>query len=756
MANSAVKTPINYDYGDDFNYTRWTENTVLTLLNVNWNSDYRDVWRASSKDALDDWIDAQPGRLVLNNVSLAKFNRNVRINTPINTAMTHNYLRAVNGTNPVGDSSRNYYYFIVDYVYVNPNTTELVLQLDVWQTFGYDVSFGNCFVERGHIGIANDNAFDNYGRDYLNIPEGLDTGGEYRIVKTARETIMDISGDSQYSVLVCSTVDMTKNPGIPTQPKLYSANGSVVDGIASGASFYIFPTPADFTKFMKAYQTVPWVTQGIISVTIIPNLTRYFPSATWHDVAPDVYIAVKYGGEDVTIDPTIDLPYGQTTDVPINVTVPGGTVEIATPPNFTMYSYPTGRSGKVSTALAPNWRDSLLDLIPAQYRTLKKLLTYPYCVIELTTWTGSPLAIRPEAWADGDATIKEQAVMLPPGQRIAFMPYRYNGDSNTSATTDDDNAEHLDFATTLTGFPAVPVVNNMAISWLASNKNGLAFQFSQADWSQQKALRGAQATSDIAGAEIANTGRQTGIANTANMNAANLSADTQMNNMLLGTAGGAIGMIGAVGVGAGVYGAAEGGSLLAGEVQGMNNAILTQNLAVNQNSARSQSAVSSIQTSGQIRDTNVSLARFAARGDYHNAVAGINAKIQDSKMLQPSTAGQFGGDAMNLAHSNVEVSARWKIIDNSTLKRIGNYWLRYGYAVEQFVQFSTLPSDLQCMSKFTYWKLSETYITSGKIPEQFKQTIRGIFEKGVTVWADPGYIGTTVLSDNTPKDGISY
>jgi hypothetical protein len=58
------------------------------------------------------------------------------------------------------------------------------------------------------------------------------------------------------------------------------------------------------------------------------------------------------------------------------------------------------------------------------------------------------------------------------------------------------------------------------------------------------------------------------------------------------------------------------------------------------------------------------------------------------------------------------------------------------------------------MSKFTYWKLSETYISAANMPESFKQTIRGIFEKGVTVWADPTYIGNTDIADNVPLDGI--
>jgi hypothetical protein len=87
------------------------------------------------------------------------------------------------------------------------------------------------------------------------------------------------------------------------------------------------------------------------------------------------------------------------------------------------------------------------------------------------------------------------------------------------------------------------------------------------------------------------------------------------------------------------------------------------------------------------------------------------------------------------------------------LRRVGMYWLRYGYAIQQW---GTMPPDFHCMTKFTYWKLQETYITRAFMPEGMKQIIRGIFEKGVTVWQDPVYIGNTAITDNAPLDGIVY
>ena len=121
-------------------------------------------------------------------------------------------------------------------------------------------------------------------------------------------------------------------------------------------------------------------------------------------------------------------------------------------------------------------------------------------------------------------------------------------------------------------------------------------------------------------------------------------------------------------------------------------------------------------------------------------------------MIAPTTSGQVGGDAFNLATMGWVITARVKRLNSSALRRIGEYWLRYGYAMNLPIR---MPSNFQCMSNFTYWKLSETYISSSVCPESFKQTIRGIFEKGVTVWNDASKIGSTDYADNTKVGSIT-
>ena len=84
---------------------------------------------------------------------------------------------------------------------------------------------------------------------------------------------------------------------------------------------------------------------------------------------------------------------------------------------------------------------------------------------------------------------------------------------------------------------------------------------------------------------------------------------------------------------------------------------------------------------------------------------------------------------------------------------VGEYFLRYGYAIHEFM---ALPENLNCMENFTYWQCKEVYLNCSKADEGAKETLRGIFEKGVTVWRDATKIGNIDIADNEPLGGVLY
>lgn len=426
-----------------------------------------------------------------------------------------------------------------------------------------------------------------------------------------------------------------------------------------------------------------------------------------------------------------------------------------------------------------NWRNSseILDNIPSRYRHLKKLFTYPYTVIEATTYTGTPIVIKPELWNDPDAIMIERATLIPPGQRIEFSPMLYNTKLNDPDQMDllwplpntddaldgyegqvsDSEGDTWDFVTQIANFPTMSIVNNGAISYLASNTHGIAFQHSSADWTQQRALGMAQGQYDIATGAIQtmrdlsaigqiSVGGQAAI---QNMSAAQ---QAQREMIMSPTAGAASGSV--FGARGGAAGAAAGlaQGINAGWQANIQMGITDAAANMQQNTMKADTAINA-QQGTLMRDTNKNLADWAAKGDYANQVAGINAKVQDAQLIQPTTSGQMGGETINIVNGGFQLSLRFKMIDQATIKRIGDYWLRYGYAIRAAIK---PPASLQVMTKFTYWKMIETYISSSTVPEGMKQGIRGILEKGTTVWSNPNDIGNIDWADNAPLPGVSY
>lgn len=731
MGQGIYGPPNTYPAGLDFDYSVWNPGTRIDLVNVNWDNNYRDTTIFSNRGRLNEYIDAKSGSgITIENMTYAKPGEDIYLGIPYNRVNRYNYLRASNPLMPIdGDIQKDFYYFILDCEYIAPNTTRLRLQLDVWSTYIHDVTIGNCYLERGHAAIANEKSFDSFGRDNLTVPEGFDLGSEYRtIVRRTSEimgaTVTPTNININYDVLVVSTTDLSSDPGTADDPVLKSATGTFFGTLASGADMYVFDDVTGFVAFMNAISTAPWVSQGIISATIIPKLTRYDPDFVYQ-------------------------PLGTPTPV---------SSYLGTPKKHKFF---------------PNWRNSqeILQWIPERYRHLKKFLTFPYMAIQVTTWTATPIILKPESWNDPDAFMMERSVFMPPGQRVEISPRRYNSSGqeienfmnfpenaitrDSYRETGDDSGDYLDISTMIANFPTIPVVNNGQLGYLASNVNGIAYQQQSAGWAQQRALGGAQASYDIqtgamqAAKDMYASGIYADVGNTANTNRT-LAAQAAVNASAQAAAG----------IGTALTPAGAGGSAISGLVNGaasaINAGIQTQanDEALN---VRNTQATQNIQTqnkqAGLTRDTNNDLANWSAKGDYANQIAGINARVADAALIQPTTSGQMGGETMNLANGTAEVSVRWKLIDNASIKIIGDFWLRYGYAVRTFMK---PPANLKVMTKFSYWKFTESYISGAMIPEGHKAVIRGILEKGVTVWNDPNDIGQIDIADNKPIEGYSY
>lgn len=743
---------------NEFSWAQWTPNTELKLCNVTWDSSYRDIVRFVSRETQQTYFEGLAGETCAPG-TMHKPTEPVLVEMPFNQASNWNYLVAYNDY-PELETPRYWYYFIQSVEYVNAHTTRLYLMLDVWQSFQFDITIGSSYIVRGHIGVANENQFKDYGRTYLALPEGLDTGSEMVPKNQIYYNLVGKSGTYNgydYGVFVVSTTDMQSDPGTTESPKLKTASGSSLEGQSNGTSIYYMDADA-FATFMPFVSDYPWVSQGIVSIYMVPRLDDDFIQSSMYRV--DTILGQKVGTG--TSRPTLNV-YGS---------------------NVAMKS--TLRYKDMT--FGSNFRN--LFGIPERYRNLKKLLCYPYCVIECSCLNGTVITYRPEDVQSNDFVLRRTFCLAPNGCRWNFYPVGYNeagaGTIEHPLFGDDglpiDGGEMLNAAFGISNMPTFATVNNGAQLALANSAYTRAYAQQSAEWTYTKAQMGLNQAGELtrlgqgqaATMNALNRGQRNAsaalqqnqnMASSVLQNAYQAGMNNFMRNVNFGTAA-AGGVVSAAGgnlggglqqiVGAGVNAyvgdtqTTMGIDMRDAQTRLANNGI-AQSTGI-ANTYGSAAVAAQNQYAGEVNDINRRYGMMAASGDYRNAIAGINAQVQQMQLTPPTTSGAVGGDPFNLANGIFGVLVRFKTCAPSALAAVGEYMLRYGYFIQRFL---TPPASLMCMTHFTYWQMQECYIR-GTLPEQYRMTIKGMFEQGVTVWASPNDIGVLDWADNDPIPGISY
>lgn len=745
---SANDLPIN------FSYAKWTPNTRFKLCNVPWDMGYRDIvkWDRQSQKEYFDRLDG----IEFTDCTMAKYGLPVRLPVPFAQASQYNYLIATNDYD--FDTPRSWYYFVQTCDYINANTTQLNIQLDVWQSFQHDIQLGNAYVERGHVGVANENAWKDWGKTYLDLPEGLDTGKCTVLTNELWKPLMNVAERdgvkyTSYGLIIVSTTDLEADTGTKDNPVVNTATGSAFESQLNGTSMYYLDTPADIVTFFTEGMNAPWVTQGICGIYAVPHL----PQALLDGQPKKTELfghSASFAGNCWELRKRNDNSNARYTDI----------------------------------ISLKNFRDAFT--LPERYKYLKKFLTAPYAYIECSCLNGTVITYEPEQIPSADLIIRETWNYAPPSPRLNFYARGYHaGNLGDRQPLPDgkglpiDTGEMLNASFGITNFPTFMSVNNGSALALANSAYTRQYAQQSADWGYQKTQMGinnAYAQAQV-GTQYASEQNRLGTANrnammainnqsaqmSSDLTLKNLSFNNRMNqintvgsgaanaigSLATGNVGGAVGAIAGTAIGAWANQQSYDNSVSSNS-QALSNTFATNAATTSQANAYSlaQTNLSNQQTM-QLADMNKQLAQATAQGDYENTIAGINAQVQQTQTVPPTTSGALGGDAFNLANGLIGVMVRFRQIPPAAMQAIGEVWLRYGYYVQRFMR---LPANLMAMSNFTYWKLHELYVRSSTCPEEYRLTVKGIFESGVTVWTDPEKIGVTDYADNTPLAGISY
>lgn len=144
----------------------------------------------------------------------------LQVQATMEEARVWNYLYFTNGT------GKTYYYFVTNVEYKNDNMVELTLELDVMQTYLFDIVWLPCFVERQHTPT------DAIGEH--TVAEGLEMGPYWNY------HIFDLEDISTMGVLVLSSVDLTRLTSSTTTSDVPKAYAKVFNGVYSGLGVYAF------------------------------------------------------------------------------------------------------------------------------------------------------------------------------------------------------------------------------------------------------------------------------------------------------------------------------------------------------------------------------------------------------------------------------------------------------------------------------------------------------------------------------------
>lgn len=150
-------------YHNDFDYTRWTPGTKITVCNVPWD-DTRNIVAWEDEASRNAWFDGLSAhRETLNSEFHVLPDGTLKLPIPFATMSRYNYVwveypMPTSSTEPLEYAkeprARHWGFFMDSPAQLAANTTECHLRLDNWGTFGLWARFNYCQLRRGHAPLA--------------------------------------------------------------------------------------------------------------------------------------------------------------------------------------------------------------------------------------------------------------------------------------------------------------------------------------------------------------------------------------------------------------------------------------------------------------------------------------------------------------------------------------------------------------------------------------------------------------------------
>lgn len=417
---------------------------VRILADVPFSNDYKNTrWFTSSSEQYN-WFNDKSRVYEMSKATFQGFRENksyISVSLRIDLLYNASYIMFQNAD--YGD--KWFYAFVTEIEYKNVGTTYVHFDIDVLQTWMFDIKFQESFIVREHVKLWNDD-----GTPTINtIDEGLNYGSEYDIVSVENHTPYS---DMMFLVIISTSI-MHGTPG-EEESRLNDINASL-NGIPQPLCYYIHP----FYRDGKVPTTYIGDNNANLS-PIVKMLTNIFSQE--HAVKNIVnmyvtdYIGLKLnynnGDKELKLNADMFEKAGIADDKHGNV----DTIFVKNIPDYETLEIDTG----------DKWGGFTKD-------QESKLMMYPYCVTEITDFKGNHMNLKTEYINNNKLKIQVRG-SLGVSNKVAYSIRDYNADDALS----DGKRLTVSLDTSLINNNPndIAIINDYLSAYLQGNKNSLENQ----------------------------------------------------------------------------------------------------------------------------------------------------------------------------------------------------------------------------------------------------------------------------------------
>ena len=347
------------------------------------------------------------------NYSFMETGKTLNVEVPYADAMYSNYIAFKN----TKFGNKWIFGFVTNVELISPKVTAISWEMDVWSTWYPSFSIGKAFIEREHVDD------DTVGKHTL--PENVETG-EYISQIQNNTTLTPVLTNMAYLSEVYIIAAVTELGFVYAIPS--NAQSSEYNGVYSGLRYLAFDSASDLEKYI-------WNSQenlsgdNIVVIFVVPSSLTNIAAADW-----------------ITTTVGSDIHY-----------------------SFKFAFVPTTTSEKDMGAMNYPKLDHLdNDYVPVN----KKLLTFPYCFLNITNNVGITKDYHYELFNGANWCDFEIRGSIGVGCSIKMYPKDYAVKGSGS-----DLIENKLHAIDAGKLPTCPWTNDGFTNWLTANSVNMALDF---------------------------------------------------------------------------------------------------------------------------------------------------------------------------------------------------------------------------------------------------------------------------------------